>query len=290
MPSWKNPPPVSGGIDVPRRGVVHRAASTEIFRLEQLATDPALSRYVEHYWVVEWSGLAEPRTSQTIPYPSVHLTIEDGTDGRRHGHRLPATLLHGVVTGRFVVELSGDGIVVGAKFRPGAAAEAFGLDASALTGRAERAAVVLPRVPRLQLDVLAATDDAARTAILDRYLLATVREPSMVYLQLAELIRQMSADDTITRVEHVVERSGWSERTVQRVFRQYVGVPAKWVLRRYRIQDAAYALEADSDVDLADLAATLGWYDQAHFTNDFRDTLGVTPADYRAGLPDAATP
>ena len=34
------------------------------------------------------------------------------------------------------------------------------------------------------------------------------------------------------------------------------------------------------DLDFADLAVRLGWYDQAHFINDFRAMLGCTPGEY----------
>jgi AraC-like DNA-binding protein len=64
------------------------------------------------------------------------------------------------------------------------------------------------------------------------------------------------------------------------VFRHYVGVPVKWVLCRYRLQHAALEIEIDSSVDVADLAVRLGWYDQAHFINDFRSMLGCTPGEY----------
>ena len=67
---------------------------------------------------------------------------------------------------------------------------------------------------------------------------------------------------------------------VERVFRHYVGVPVKWVLCRYRLQHAALEIETDSSVDFADLAVRLGWYDQAHFINDFRSMLGCTPGEY----------
>jgi AraC-like DNA-binding protein len=36
----------------------------------------------------------------------------------------------------------------------------------------------------------------------------------------------------------------------------------------------------DPTVDSADLAVRLGWYDQAHFINDFRTMLGCTPGEY----------
>jgi AraC-like DNA-binding protein len=77
-----------------------------------------------------------------------------------------------------------------------------------------------------------------------------------------------------------MELSPWSTRTTQRVFTHYVGVPVKWVLCRYRLQQAALELETDPTRDCAELAVRLGWYDQAHFINDFRSMLGCTPGEY----------
>jgi hypothetical protein len=39
-------------------------------------------------------------------------------------------------------------------------------------------------------------------------------------------------------------------------------------------------LSEQGTVDGADLAVRLGWYDQAHFINDFRSMLGCTPGEY----------
>jgi AraC-like DNA-binding protein len=54
------------------------------------------------------------------------------------------------------------------------------------------------------------------------------------------------------------------------------------MLCRYRLQQAALEIETCAGVDFADLAARLGWYDQAHFINDFRSMLGCTPGEYAA--------
>jgi len=78
------------------------------------------------------------------------------------------------------------------------------------------------------------------------------------------------------------QHSPSSARTTQRVFRRYVGVPVKWVLCRYRLQQAALEIESQPGADHADLAIRLGWYDQAHFINDFRTMLGSTPGEYAA--------
>jgi AraC-like DNA-binding protein len=95
-------------------------------------------------------------------------------------------------------------------------------------------------------------------------------------VSLTQLVDRIRDDDRLHRVEQV-QHSRWSARTTQRVFRRYVGVPVKWVLCRYRLQQAALEIESNPGVDFADLAVRLGWYDQAHFINDFRTMLGSTP-------------
>jgi transcriptional regulator GlxA family with amidase domain len=94
------------------------------------------------------------------------------------------------------------------------------------------------------------------------------------------VVEQIAADRTITRVAEIAERINVSPRTLQRLFGQYVGVSPKWVIQRYRLLEAADQLASNSYIDLPGLAHTLGYFDQAHFINDFRATIGSTPAEY----------
>ena len=66
-------------------------------------------------------------------------------------------------------------------------------------------------------------------------------ETDPTYAALTALVDRMRDDDRLHRVEQVMQLSPWSARTTQRVFRRYVGVPVKWVLCRYRLQQAASA-------------------------------------------------
>jgi len=80
----------------------------------------------------------------------------------------------------------------------------------------------------------------------------------------------------------VTERHGIPLRTLQRLFRRYVGVGPKWTLQRYRLHDAVTLIDTGAVDDLAELAASLGWYDQAHFTREFTSLVGMPPAKYAA--------
>jgi AraC-like DNA-binding protein len=271
MGAWKNASP-----DTPQLGVVGRAGTTSVFDLDRWAPSDEAARWVEHFWSVSWDLRGRPPfESAVITFPAVHLTHEWGTDTPRHGYPLPSTLIQGVVEQVFTTTLSECGAVVGARFRPGGFAARFDRDAGALTGRTVPVDDDLFGYP-LVLD----DDRHAASARMDQAIAAYHGADDPTYHALTMLVDRIRDDDTLHHVEQVMAHSPWSVRTTQRVFRRYVGVPVKWVLCRYRLQHAALEIETDPSVDFADLAVRRGWYDQAHFINDFRSMLGCTPGEY----------
>jgi AraC-like DNA-binding protein len=264
--------------NTPELGVVGRAHTASVFRIDRWPPSAGAAPWVEHFWSVDWDlrGRA-PFQSAVITFPAVHLTHEWGTDSPRHGHPLPNTLIHGVVERVFTTTLSERGSVVGARFRPGGFAARFGRDAGSLTGRIVSVDDELFGGPLLLDDEI--TSAASR---LDDAVAHYRGETDPTYVAMTGLLERVRADDRLHRVEQVMAQSPWSARTTQRVFRRYVGVPVKWVLCRYRLQHAALEIETDPLVDFANLAVRLGWYDQAHFINDFRAMLGCTPGEYAA--------
>lgn len=255
--------------------MVGRAHTTSLFDLTRRAPSAAAAEFVEHLWSVSWDLTGRPsHDSLVITFPAINVTHEWGTDACRHGFVLPATLVHGVVERVFTVTLAGRGAVVGARFWPGGFTARFGRDAGVLTGQVLRADNDL-----FGASVILDDDIDAATAQLDSAI-GAVRPADPTYPALTTLMRRIQEDETLHRVGDVMECSPWSTRTTQRVFRHYVGVPVKWVLCRYRLQHAALLIETDPSVDFADLAVRLGWYDQAHFINDFRSMLGCSPSGY----------
>jgi AraC-like DNA-binding protein len=247
-----------------------------VFDLDRWAPSDAAARFVEHFWSVQWDLRGQdPFDSTVITFPSMHITHEWGENGPRHGFGLPNTLKHGVVERVFHTTISERGAVVGARFRPGGFAARFNCDAAALTGR------VQPVDDELFGGPIHLEDDVATaSARLDELIGSYAGTGDDTYVKLSGLVDRIRDDGRLHRVEQVMDHSPWGARTTQRVFRRYVGVPVKWVLCRYRLQQAALEIESHPEVDFADLAVRLGWYDQAHFINDFRSMLGSTPGEY----------
>lgn len=254
---------------------------------------PTLAPYVEWIWAVDWD-LTHPllRPAPVLSHPAINATLE-GPVGRRHGQDLPAALVHGVVSRRFDTTLEGRGWVVGVRFRPGGYAALADADAAALTDRVERWSG-RPTADEALQRALTATDEPGRVAaviqwwqdILDaRH--GGAQEPDATYLVVRSLVEDVAADRALTDVEDLAERHGLSVPSVQRLIRWYTGVPPTWLIRRYRVQDALATLQAERDTDLVALATSLGWYDQAQFTGDFRAVVGRSPATYLPPSNDA---
>jgi AraC-like DNA-binding protein len=276
--SWKNATTLDRAATL--RGVLRPAETAERADLRRDAPiSEGLRPFVERYWSVRWDLTGQPPfRSEVLSHPSVNVSVESGTEPR-FGFAMPAALLHGVVTRRFSVDLTGAGRVTAAKFRPGGY--------TALTGALPGRNTVEPLgdrlgVPgaRLLADVLAPEDDDDRAAALDAALAPLATEPPDAYLDLLGLFGAMISDRGIVRVDQVAALGGVSVRTLQRLFAGYVGVSPKAVLARYRLQDAAAAIDAGEVDDLAGLATSLGWFDQAHFSRDFRAVVGIPPSAY----------
>jgi AraC-like DNA-binding protein len=178
--------------------------------------------------------------------------------------------------------LAGRGWTVAALTWPG------GLGAFITGSAAELTDRVVPLGQALGIDeavllrqVTAEPDEAARVALLAGALEQAVdpdrREPA---LSVAEVARLAESDRTVRRLGDLCERSGLGQRTLQRMFLQYAGVSPTWVIRRYRLLEAAETVREGRPVSWADIAAALGYADQAHLTRDFRAAIGQTPAAY----------
>jgi AraC-like DNA-binding protein len=237
----------------PPRGILARAPAGDLEHRRVLAA-PALAPFVAHFWWVRWS-LAEPFVAENLPHPSVHVVFEAPGGG------CEAT---GVRLARFVRRLSGEGRVFGIKFRPAMF--------SALPDAARRLAGVVRDEHSLDQAV------AAVEPVLARLLPAPARE----LLRLRDLVERLEHDRDLLRVEECAAALGLDVRSLERAFRRHVGASPKRVIRTYRLIDAAERLKRGEAGSLAELAASLGYFDQPHFVRDFKAVVGRTPGDFLA--------
>ncbi|MCZ4550871.1 AraC family transcriptional regulator [Williamsia sp. 1138] len=81
------------------------------------------------------------------------------------------------------------------------------------------------------------------------------------------------------RVGDLAASVNMSTRALQRLTIHRTGLSPKWLIQRRRLQDAALALRR-GDSSIADVAAQLGYADQAHLAREFKAVIGQTPSEY----------
>ena len=77
----------------------------------------------------------------------------------------------------------------------------------------------------------------------------------------------------------LADELGWSQRRLEMVFRQQIGLSPATVARMARFRWAMRLL-LGQQTSLPDLAVRCGYYDQSHFNREFRSVTGTTPIRY----------
>ncbi len=256
------------------KGILHPDEQAKHRSLTRMPAGPSVARFVEWYWSVRWDLRDRgPYFAEVLSFPCVNITFE--RTGTRSGG-----FVNGVPTTKYVRELSGIGETFGIRFRAGGFGAYTGLDVGAFRDTAIALTEVLPEAAGLTERVLEASSDAERRAIAEEFFGSRPPQADPTYPLVLRIVSAMERDTELTRVDQVTERFDVTARTLQRMFRRYVGASPKWVLRRYRLQDGADLLARGRTEDLAALAADLGYFDQAHFSREFTAEVGMAPLEY----------
>ena len=254
------------------RGVLYPAGLPSFRRV---APPVSVASLVRWFWIPEWHLAAGHVSRQeVISFPACNLVVEPDVE---------SVIFTGPTSRRTFRDLSGHGWAVGAMLCP-AAVPYFSANPSDLLGSSQPM-----QLPELRLPVVSAMQDtgerhACRRLAVEAFtawLVDHVPAPSDEARLANQMANLIDGDSAILRMEDVASRLGVSARTAQRLARRYIGVTPAAMIRRRRLQEAAELLRDSTEVDIADVAAELGYSDHAHLTHDFRAVLGFTPSTYR---------
>ena len=220
-----------------------------------------------------WS-LAQPSTQSTLQHP-VCLVVVSNTYAR----------FYGVSRGRSSVTLEGDGWAVGTMLSPAAGRLVLGRSVAEVTDTWSSWATSVPGHTVVE-GVRAAMERPADPAATSRRSPTSSRgwRPPPVNSPgswSTDLVAWLGDHPEVTRVDDLAREAGLSSAASSGWWSSARAKP-EWLLQRRRLHDAVEALKAGRG-SLAEVAADLGYADQAHFTHDFRTVTGMTPGEYLKG-------
>lgn len=275
------------------RGIVDPAAMMQHVDFHRYHPGDALNGLIEWFWSVRWE-LPEGSVldQQVLNHPAGNISIGtlddsgvhlDPAQGRVYG--VQANVSHRrlsqsgwTIAGR--TSVGGLGVFLDRSARLAADTQlTFDQALPGLDGSSVVAEVI-------DIQDLEGRGDRLRDALVE---LIDRRDGALIAdaRRVVEVATLAECDRSVCRVDQLASAAGVSVRSLQRLFDVHVGASPAFVIRRWRIIEAAEAARhaAEQGRDWrgwAAVAADLGYADQAHLARDFRQHLGVTPTRYVA--------
>lgn len=207
----------------------------------------------------------------------VHLAFESGAGPGAAG----SSRVVGVWTRLWRRSLEGAGQVRAVKLRPGAVGAFLPGPAWRWSNKITPLREVFGDLSSLERSILEPPEEPDAFAHFEAWLRAHHRPDTDGQRSLAIAVAARIPRETeLTRVESLADIAGLGVRELQRLFRDHVGASPKHVIRWYRLQEVALRIERGEATSLAQLAADLGYTDQAHLAHDFKNVTGRSPSSF----------
>jgi AraC-like DNA-binding protein len=144
---------------------------------------------------------------------------------------------------------------------------------------------LMPRADRRLAERLAELPDwDARFGALERLLTRALERPSQQAAMVRWACERIDAAHGGLGMRGLARELGYSEKHVTRMFRDQVGIAPKAFARLVRFDHLAQRLRRGPGASWSELAADLGFYDQAHLVREVRHFAATTPTALRAEL------
>ncbi|MFS1510998.1 DUF6597 domain-containing transcriptional factor [Chengkuizengella sp. SCS-71B] len=252
-------------------GVLKLNDRDKSYHLSRYTPSLETSFFIKHFWRVKWDLTdKEPFWQDVIPNPCVNLVIEKNKTG-----------IFGPAKNMFSYPVKGKGCVFGVKFKPGGFYPFIKQSVSDLIDHPMDVQNVFAIDSRtLEKAVLSLPNEEKMVEYLESVICEKLPKKDENVRFINEIIDVIIENKEITKVDHVCEQIRINKRKLQRIFQQYVGVSPKWVIKLYRLQNAAEMIDHNLNHDWLKLSMDLGYYDQSHFIKDFKNIIGKTPDEY----------
>ncbi|GAA0192623.1 helix-turn-helix domain-containing protein [Fulvivirga kasyanovii] len=258
----------------------------DALKYQQIPIPPGLETFIQSIWKLEDDGgvRAGSQSFQLIADSSPGLIFQHTDFGNfsRDGKQLPPAFIFGPSTKFGTLQLSGSFKTTGIFFHPDALKTVFGLKAEQLTNTC------------IDIDTLG----KVKGNCLQERLLNSESYPDQLCLLLSSLkdlrednagftdenvsfaIGEISASHGKLSLRELSKRMNLSERTIERKFREAIGITPKLYSRLCQFQSSLRYLKQNNIDKLSDVAFEFEFSDQSHFIRTFKEFSGFTPNNY----------
>jgi len=254
------------------RGILNPENFEKHVDLRCYKPSPDLAPFIEHCFVARWDlrNQADYIGEDVLTQPAINLFFVEGT-----------AFFNGITPGKRTFRASGKGTYAGVKFKPGGFHPFW---PQVLTTAAESSIPATKLFPQADsafcIALLAHENNQHVVAELESLLRSKQAKPDAKIALIGEIIKTIESDPFECTVVALAAKFHMSERNLQRLFQEYVGIGIKWSIVRARLLAAVGQAHGSTKPNWTSVAADLGYSSQSHLVNDFKRIIGVSPSVY----------
>ncbi len=249
-----------------------------------------LSKYIDCIW---FGHNIELKNCHVIPDNTIELIFTINPISRKLSGSADcetyASHLSGLKTKSQVLQFNG-GKIAGIRFKPEGIYPFLKRDVSDLINASIEPYLVFgDRIKTLENRVLEALtydrSDAFLVQLIENHFLQDLRDLSRDQL-VESIVSNIKRTNGAISIAAIADSAGCSIKTIERRFKEKVGLNPKKYSGLYRLHQSILDIENPAD-KLSDIAYDNGYYDQMHFIKEVKRYTGLTPKEifaFKSGL------
>ncbi|RPE08920.1 AraC family transcriptional regulator [Chitinophaga lutea] len=246
----------------------------------------ALQSVIKCFWTLEVPA-EESSRQRILPDGCIEMFFLLGDDVKRiTGENefiiQPRAMVIGQITEPFFVEPAGYVNSFAIRFYPYSFANFVSVPVSSLANKETPIGLLFGEEPAKELEqkIIHATDTIKRIKIAEDFLLKRLKEESTIDGIVKSTIDAMLATRGSTPINVLLKEDLSKRRQLERKFLKQIGMSPKQLGKIIRLQAALKMMLNQQSGSLTSIAYENEYYDQAHFTKDFREFTGTSPKDF----------
>ena len=245
---------------------------------QQILPTERLRKYVRYFWALEDNSLSFPEKTFKI--------MSDGLPGLifqenpqafvdENDRSLPQAFLYGQTT-RYTEHKSNQPFRnIGVYFQPDALKSVFGIDANELTNRHINITELVNT--NLTDQLLNNFTTEQRIELLSSFLIQQVGHRKVESGKVNFAIARLQKGASLPTIQNDLNLS---ERSLERYFKQHIGISPKLYARISRFQSALESVRQTRFNSLTEVAYLNDYFDQSHFIREFQEFAGTSPKHF----------
>jgi AraC-like DNA-binding protein len=248
---------------------------------------PDLGSLVKCYWTLEVAATVAPQRQRIIPDGCLEMAFILGDDIKRYTSNdefviQPRAMVLGQITEPFFIEPTGYVDSFAVRFYPYGLANLLSTAIKSLANKETSLTALFGEdtANTLAQRIANAEDTEARIAIIEDFLFKKLSDQvSIDHIVKATIDTMFSTGGTVS-IGEMLDRDTSRRRQLERKFAAQVGISPKQLSKVIRLQSVLSLMLNQQSERLSQIAYDSDYYDQAHFTRDFKEYTGMTPKEF----------